>query len=204
MPTPTQLILKKDAGISTDILSISKTLILMCVVCFLHPLLHAQAIPTASEAGDLQIGGTFALANSDYAPDYFKGFGFYSTFDFRHHLGVEAEFHQLNDLSGSQNIYERTYEVGPRYVVHYRRFQPYVKVMYGRGVFNYPAVFVGPDGDVGANLAYNLIAAGTGVDYHLNRSINLRVNYEYQRWLSFPTNGLTPEVFEFGLAYHFH
>ena len=35
--------------------------------------------------------------------------------------------------------------------------------MYGRGVFNFPAL---PDG-FRANLAYNLVAGGIGVDYRV-------------------------------------
>ena len=34
----------------------------------------------------------------------------------------------------AEGIYERTYEIGPRYVLHYGRFAPYGKVMYGRRV----------------------------------------------------------------------
>ena len=33
-------------------------------------------------------------------------------------------------------------------------------------------------------------------------SCNLRVDFESQRWLSFPPHGLTPNVFSFGIAYH--
>lgn len=145
----------------------------------------------------------FNLGNSDYSVNRFRGYGVYSTFDFKYHFGIQAEFHQVNDPNSTEGIYERTYLVGPRYVLQYRRFRPYIEVMYGRGVFNF-APLITPKGKLGANLAYNLAAAGIGVDYRLRRSINLRANYEYQEWPDFRPHGLTPSILEFGGAYHFH
>jgi hypothetical protein len=167
-----------------------------------HPL-YGQAEPTAIRSGDLQVGGMFNLGNSDYSVNRFQGYGAYATFDVRYHLGLAAEFHQLNDPNSTEGIYERTYLVGPRYVLHYRRFRPYVEAMYGRGVFNFSPLIT-PNGKLGANLAYNLAAGGVGVDYRLRRSINLRADYEYQNWIGFRPHGLTPSILEFGGAYHFH
>ncbi len=50
----------------------------------------------------------------------------------------------------------------------------------------------------------NLFAVGIGSNYSLRPSLNVRIDYEYQRWNGFPPNGLSPEVFSFGVAYHFH
>jgi opacity protein-like surface antigen len=55
-----------------------------------------------------------------------------------------------------------------------------------------------------ANLAYNIFAIGAGVDYHVLPGLNVRAEYEYQQWLSFPPNGLTPKIFSVGAAYRFH
>src|SRR5262249_36054410 len=114
--------------------------ILICFVGSMAARLHGQASPTASRAGDLQIGAIFVIGNTDYRPENFKGYGFYATYDFLYTVGFEGEFHQRNDPRPVDNvgIYERTYEIGPRYVVHYGPFAPYAKVMYGRGVFQYP------------------------------------------------------------------
>ena len=179
---------------------------LFALACFCGPIqspLYGQAEPTAIRSGYLQVGGMFNLGNSDYSVNRFRGYGLYSTFDFRYHLGLAAEFHQLNDPNSTEGIYERSYLVGPRYVLHYRRFRPYVEAMYGRGVFNFPPLIT-PNGKLGANLAYNLAACGVGVDYRLRRSINLRADYEYQNWIGFRPHGLTPSALEFGGAYHFH
>ncbi len=166
--------------------------------------LSGQARPTASKAGDLQVGGLFNLASPDYGPNTLRGIGAYATFDFRYHWGVEASFHQLNDPDGKENIYERTYEIGPRYVLHFGRLAPYAKLMVGRGVFQFPPSPRHPEDGPVANLAYTIWGGGFGADYHLTPSINLRADYELQQWHSFPPNGLTPRVLSFGVAYHFH
>lgn len=159
--------------------------------------LLAQATATASRAGDLQIGGGFSNANTDYLPTRVNGGTAYVDFDFYRHLGVEAEFRFLKD--GPTTIYEKTYQVGVRYSRTYKgRYQPYAKVMYGRGVFNFAT-----NGVTTANLAYNMFAGGAGLDYHLLRNVNLRGDFEYQKWLSFPPSGLSPTVITVGAAYHF-
>jgi opacity protein-like surface antigen len=157
---------------------------------------HGQAKLTASRAGDLQVGGGYSNANSDFVPNRISGFTFYSDFDFRNHFGAEVDFHQLNDRSGD-DVYERTYEVGGRYLRNYGSLTPYVKALYGRGVLNYQLNT--------ANLAYNMFVGGGGVDFAVKPYLNVRVDYEYQRWLSgvgIP-NGLTPQVLTVGAAYHF-
>ena len=178
--------------------------VLASLLCLAGTRLHAQASPTASAPGILQIGGMFSLVNSDYGTPKLKGYGFYADFDFKPHLGIEGEFHQANDTNPVVAIYERTYEIGPRYVRRYGRLAPYAKLLYGRGVFNYPPVFGDPNGGAAANLAYNLGAAGAGLDYRLTRSFNVRADYEYQWWFGFPPNDLTPSIFSVGVAYQFH
>jgi opacity protein-like surface antigen len=161
-------------------------------------MMFGQARPTASRTADLQIGGGFVIAKSDYLPNTIYGGAAYFDFDVAHHLGVEGVFHFVKDGKGSQ-VYEKTYEIGVRYHRTYGRFSPYIKGMYGRGVFNFPAF----PGFTHANLAYNLFAVGGGVDYRILPHLNARADYEYQRWLGFPENGLSPSLFTVGGAYHF-
>ena len=205
----------RNKSISNKITKLAKDLLpglrisaLLCLVSFAGSRLHAQALPTATSAGVLQAGGEFNYADSDYVPQKIKGGGFYVGFDFKYHYGIEGEFHQINDSDPTTKIYERTYEIGPRYVLHFGRIEPYAKLMYGRGVFNYPLVPSltpgGPPQGNAANLAYNIAAVGVGVDYRLTRSVNLRVEYEYQKWFGFPPNDLTPQVLAIGAAYRFH
>lgn len=165
----------------------------------------AQAKATAVRAGDLQVGGGFVIAAPDYGQRNFKGYMGYATFDFMEHYGVEFNIHQLNAPSPSK-LYERTYELGGRYVRHYGIAHPYAKLMYGRGVFNY-------EFDV-ANLAYNIGAIGLGSDFNVTRHINVRADYEYQNWFNFRgfvsqgnvtsnSSSLSPQLFTIGAAYHF-
>ena len=120
---------------------------------------------------------------------------------------IEGEFHQINDPDPKEfGVYERTYEIGPRYVLHHGRYNPYAKLMYGRGVFNYPLMLdpVTQNLTQTANLAYNIGAIGAGLDYRILPGLNARVDYEYQQWFSFPPSGLAPQILSFGAAYRFH
>jgi opacity protein-like surface antigen len=159
-------------------------------------ILHAQAIPAASREGDAQIGAGFAFGKPDYVQNTFYGITAYADFDFntRLHLGVEAEFHQINSTAGDQT-YERTYEIGARYFHTYGPVVPYAKIMIGRGDFNYPHGL--------ADLSYNMFAAGAGADLKLSEHLRVRGEYEYQHWSSFPNGGLAPQLITIGVAYHF-
>ena len=155
---------------------------------------HGQASATARRRADLQVGVGYTQGKSDYSPNDYKGGAIYATLDLTNHLGAEFVVHQI--YSADQNsAYERTYELGGRYFRDYGRFKPYVKAMYGRGVFNFP--------QNEANLAYNLFTGGGGTDIRILPYLNVRADYEYQRWLSFPPNGLTPQIVTIGVAYHF-
>jgi hypothetical protein len=157
-------------------------------------ILHAQAIPTASRAGDLQIGVGYTSAKPDYSQQTFTGLAAYADFDFRPHLGVEAEFHKVDTPSSDQS-YQMTYEVGGRYFRTYGPVVPYGKAMVGRGDFNYPYNLT--------NLSYTLYAGGVGADFKIGDRMRLRAEYEVQSWTSFPNGGLTPKLLTFGVAYHF-
>jgi hypothetical protein len=159
------------------------------------PMMRAQAVPTGERIGNLKVGGGFSSARSDYA-DRYNGGAAYINFDFLPHLGVEGEFHYVKD---SSDLYEKTYEVGGRYFRTYRKFVPYGKVMYGRGVFNFPPL---PDG-FRPNLAYNLVAGGVGVDYKVKPYLYVRADWEYQMWMGFQNSSLSPSIITIGAAYRF-
>jgi len=180
-------------------------------------ILHCQPVPTASRLADLQIGLDFSVANPDYANDVYHlaqpttgqyswhGFGAYANLDVRHHFGIEANFHSL---SGPDPVlYERNFQIGPRFVFPVgRRLVPYAKALVGRGIFNFAALDATTGNSVQiANLGYNTQTFGGGVDLRLLPGLNIRlVDYEYQLWDNFPPNKLNPQVFSFGVAYHFH
>jgi hypothetical protein len=181
---------------------LKNTLLLLTLVLGAALTAQAQKLPTAEKRLDIQAGGSFVYGHSDYGTTL-KGYGIYGNIDFKPHFGLVLDFHQA---PGVNKINERTYEIGGRYVRHYGRINPYGKIMYGRGVFNFPPPSFEPGGPSSGSLAYNLGAIGGGVDYRLRRSINLRGDYEYQIWKSGPAlvNGLTPWLASIGAAYHFH
>src|ERR1700723_839838 len=110
---------------------------------------------------------------------------------------VGGEFHFVKDPN---DLYEKTYEIGGRYFRTYKkRWVPCPQGMYGRGVFNFP-----PLGDgFRANIAYNLIAGGIGVDYKAKPWLYLRADWEYQHWFDFQSSSLSPSILTIGAAYRF-
>jgi hypothetical protein len=158
---------------------------------------RAQSEPTATRLGDLQLGGGFVFAKSDYnfTPINLLGGGFYATFDNRNHWGGEFNFrHSQSTLDST--VHETTYEIGPRIFLARGPSIPYAKVMYGRGIYNFSNGI--------ANVAYNMYVFGGGIDIPVRRSLNVRADYEYQNWMSFPLGTLHPSVVTVGVAYHFH
>ena len=173
----------------------------MCLL-MASSLAWSQASPTATRFADLQVGGGFVNGNSDYSRSRFNGYDIYGDLDFHHNFGAEAEYHYISDGDPNTHVYQRTYEIGARYSRHFGPYQPYAKLMIGRGVHNY-------NYDV-ANFAYNIGAIGGGTDIRIRRHFNARLDYEYQRWSSFrrnpsslPNDSLTPSMLSVGLAYHF-
>jgi hypothetical protein len=164
---------------------------LLSVTCALK----AQSEPTASRVGDLKVGGGLSSAASDYG-DRYNGGAAYVNFDFLPHIGVEGEFHFVKDPN---DLYEKTYEVGGRYFFHHGRLSPYAKVMYGRGVFNFPEEADG----FRPNLGYNIMAGGIGSDYILKPYLVVRADWEYQTWFGFENSSLSPNILTVGAAYRF-
>jgi opacity protein-like surface antigen len=158
---------------------------------------QAQATPTASRAGSLQLGAGGTLVIPDYSPAHDKGPTFYGTYDFTQHIGVEADVHYASIIA-PDDVGEDSYLLGPRYVITHKRFAPYAKVLFGIGQLNLQ--FDNSPHSKSSHFAY---AAGAGLDYHLTRSINIRVfDFEYQHWSYL--NGLTPIAMTIGVAYQFH
>ena len=185
-----------------------KCLLLLSSFAGFATMLHAQATATAKRAGDALVGAGYTSAVSDYGIR-FTGFNVYGDFDFTQHFGVEANFHYAAAPSPNP-LYEKTYEIGARYFRTYGPIVPYGKIMVGRGVFNYPAnPLPAPQDQASANLAFNMYAIGAGLDLKVRQWLYVRGDYEYQKWPSFrgsafgPANGLSPELFSVGAAYHF-
>ena len=165
----------------------------------------AQAEPSAiAPSFRLQIGAQIPWANSDYSAKSIAGYGFYADYHLAHHLSIEGDFRQLDTFGAKAPIYERTFELGPQYSFGSGPLRPYLKAMIGRGVFNFPPSPQNPRGGAVANLAYDLVAPGGGVEWRFRNSISFRIDHEYQQWIGFPPHGLTPQVVSFGVAWRLH
>jgi hypothetical protein len=171
---------------------------------FFTPLAIGQALPTAERRLNVQVGGMFSVANPGIPRDEsiyygkwnYMGGGAYATIDPHPRYGLDLGVRQTY----GEFVHERTIQVGPRYYKTFGRYAPYGKVQFGRGFITFP-------NSIG-NSSFNEIAFGGGVGYHLNPTIHIRADYEYQRWLGvadkvqgFP-GALSPQVFSVGIAYH--
>lgn len=171
---------------------LTRLLLLVCLFSSLSGSLHAQAVPTATKTGGLQVGAGYVRANPDYSPKLFNGFAVYGDVDLWKHFGLEAEFHRVA-TSSTVNISETTYELGGRYRLPLGPISPYLKLMGGRGSFNFP--------NSNQSGGYAMFAGGGGIDFRVIRNITFRADYEYQRWGSFPPRGLQPSLATIGVAY---
>jgi opacity protein-like surface antigen len=173
---------------------------------------RAQALPTASGLGRLQIGAGFSYAipdfwtqpyNSDpqYAYQSIGGVTGFGDYYITSHFGVEADFHCLA-LITSLDRAELTYLVGPRITLPYGRF-----ILYGKAMGGIRDLFIQEQQDNigvprGSNIGFSL---GGGLDVQYNQKIVIRaIDYESQSWPGYGTNGISPSVFTFGVAYRFH
>jgi hypothetical protein len=190
-----------DRERSTLFSRLSATTLLLSLVA---PFATGQAAPTAERRLNVQVGGTFSLADPGvpknasvlYGRSSLSGGGIYTTLDPHHRFGLELGARQLF----GDSVSERTYLAGPRYFKPYGHYVPYGKVLVGRGKFKFP-------NNIGT-LSLTAVSFGGGIDYRVNPAVNVRGDYEYQQWLGFANNvhnfpgSLTPQVFSVGIAYH--
>jgi opacity protein-like surface antigen len=177
-------------------------LLTLSLVTMLPSALHAQATAAATRGGIAQAGVAYTYSNEDQYPGkHLQGMTLYGTFDLNNHIGVEGDVHLASLFKSYFDYKENSYDAGLRYAWHYRRFSPYGKALVGFGSASAP----NPNQIVGGSTpgTYFLFALGGGLDYSLSNKINARADFEYQRWPNFPPHGLTPPLFNVGVAYRF-
>jgi hypothetical protein len=160
---------------------------------------RAQAVPTASRAGAIQVGVGGTTINPDFAQKYIQGITFYGDFDLMQHIGIEAEMHYA--INTPSDASEDSYMAGIRYFGRRKKFTGYAKALFGVGRFGYQSgSFTNP-----STGTYAEYALGGGLEYKVTRSINIRaIDFEAQKWPGFPKNGLSPFAYTVGVAYVFH
>jgi hypothetical protein len=160
-------------------------------------LAHAQAVPTASRPGVVQLGGGITYVQPDYSTASDKGPYFYVGYDFLSHVGLELNVH-FASIVAPDDIGEDSYMVGPRFILRHKRFEPYAKAMVGVGVINLQ--FDNSPHSKSAHLAYGF---GGGLDLRATRHINVRCfDFQAQTW-SYHPHTLSPYVYSAGVAYVF-
>jgi hypothetical protein len=166
---------------------------------------RAQAVPTATRTGSIQLGAGYSFASPDYGQKKIQGYTIYGSYDFTRHWGIEGNIHQISVITPT-DIGEDSYLLGPRYVFHISRFsrlKPYAKGQLGLGRFK--TDYDKDSRKQNFSYTYKMYSLGGGVDIRATPHINVRAfDFEYQGWPGFAANGLTPYVFTFGAAYTFH
>jgi opacity protein-like surface antigen len=171
---------------------------LACVLCASAPA-GAQALPTATARGSLQIGGGYTIASPDYGQKDIKGVSGFADFDLAPHYGLEAIVNYIS-LVTPTDLAENSYLIGPRIMFPRGRFTLYGKLLGGYGdlvIQEFQDNVGRPDG------FYFEYALGGGLDIRATDRITIRaMDIELQKWPSYG-NGLSPVAYTVGAAYHF-
>jgi opacity protein-like surface antigen len=158
---------------------------------------HAQAAPTATAKTNIQVGAGFTYARTDYGQKGDKGITGFADYDIGLHWGIEGDIHYAS-ISTPNGVSENSYLIGPRYIYRYHRFKLYGKGLIGAGHLEIP---LAPN--ISRSETDFVFAGGGGLEYLAPRHITIRaVDFEYQHWDY--SDGLTPAVLTFGVAYRFH
>ncbi|MHB1021280.1 MAG: outer membrane beta-barrel protein [Acidobacteriaceae bacterium] len=165
---------------------------LLLVAC--APVSHAQAVPAAvGPGGYLSIGGTYSAYQADYGKRWLGGTGAYVDLNLTQHIGIEAEGRWLR-MNQYANVNETTYLAGPRISYGTWPLEPYVKVLAGRGHFNFPYNY--------AQGNYFVVAPGGGLDWHISHHFRIRlIDVEFQDWPQFTYGNLHPYGVSAGISY---
>jgi hypothetical protein len=178
-----------------------------CLIAFMPFALSvsvaAQVAPAATGSSASIFAGALASAFEPYPnsqsvlPGYptnkLLGIGAFADLNFKHHWGIEGEGRWLIFREVAQ-IHETTYLLGPRAQFRLGRLWLYGKALYGEGYFYLPYGSVAESAPV--------LAFGCGADYRLNQRISVRVfDGEYQKWINFQNQGISPLGASVGLAY---
>jgi opacity protein-like surface antigen len=158
---------------------------------------NAQALPTATANGTLQVGLGWTYGEPDYGQKAIQGITGYADIGFRPHFGAEAEYHYIS-VKTPTDLGENSFFFGPRFILPRNHYSLYAKALVGIGSIVIQETEDNPQGGAGSYLAYG---AGGGIDYQITQHIVARGDFEYQRW-SFG-KGLTPTASTIGLAYRF-
>jgi len=174
---------------------------------------YPQIAPSATQGGfPLSVGFGYSNFYTDWSR-YESGLTTWLDWDLDHiprrleGLGLEAQARDLYfDRTGDNpNLSEYTLGGGPVYRWrHYRRFQPYGKVVFSLGHIT----FNNKPGDYYTHDTRTVTAPGGGASYRMWRNVWVRGEYEYQMWPDFlHHHTFNPKGLSVGVSYdlgHLH
>ena len=158
---------------------------------------QSQALPTATgPASSLQVGLGMSGYHIDYGQRWLGGPLVWLGYKPLMHLGVEGELRSLR-YNQDLGVHASTYLLGPRFTLHRRFCDPYVKVMAGSGRLTFPYSY--------AHGAYFVVAAGSGVDVRVGERLQLRIiDVTYQQWPRFSFGNMTSFGASAGISVTLH
>ncbi|MFT4112243.1 outer membrane beta-barrel protein [Silvibacterium sp.] len=155
----------------------------------------AQVAPSSYGGNQtIAVGGEISGFRLDYGKRDLGGIGIFADADLNNRIGLTGEanwmrLHQFADTHFS------TYMGGPRLNFNTRgNWRPYLKVVAGGGLFNFPYNY--------ATGSYFVVAGGGGLDYHIAPRWRVRVaDFEYQYWPQFTFGAIHPYGVSAGLEF---
>ena len=161
---------------------------------FLVPSSQAQADYTASKGSRIQAGAGYLFLKPDYVETNIQGVSIWGDYDFWKFVGAEVSVN-LGSIITPSDISENSYQVGPRFLYHRRRFTGYGKILFGRATLD-------KSNYVNQSIGYNIYSFGGGLEYKLTRRINIRaIDFDYQQWPNFEPHTLSPIAITAGASY---
>lgn len=153
-----------------------------------------QALPTATGPGSsLRVGGGISNDHVNYGQIWLGGGQLWVDANPSWRLGVEAEARWPRSRRDPNGPQEKMYLAGPRLSLSPGAIEPYVKVLAGRGTFQFPFNY--------ARGSYLMLAAGGGVAIHRGRWQIRAVDVEYQTCPQFTYGQLRQYGFSTGVSY---
>ena len=174
--------------------SLASLLCAIAVFAGLHTVALGQALPTATGPGSsIHIGGGIAEEHIDYGDRQLGGSQVWVDSNPTWRVGLEAEARWLRYHRDPNGAQATTYLAGPRISLAPGPLEPYVKLLAGRGIFEFPFHY--------ARGSYAVVAAGAGVDLHRGRWQLRPVDFEYQTWPGFSYGRMSPYCVSAGVGY---
>ena len=164
---------------------------------------RAQSVASAhGPSQSLWVGGEFSNTAAGFPHDSsvrLSGIGAWSSYNWTHHIGVEANMRWMN-FSSWHGETEQSYLIGPRYTfMNSRKWRPFAALGVGVTSIHYPF-------SMGDGTSFTLAPRG-GVELRMKRKWLLRASYEADLLTNSPdfTNepkfGIHPNGAQIGIGY---